>query len=288
MAPTITNLIVGLQTNNTVKVGTYGTVEGSCDELGLTEGGIEVANAREYYERKADQYMNVLDVDKISERMTVKFSVAESTLENLAKAWDYPAGAIAGGTVLTASGTQARTQLTLFVNCKSIGGNSRKYEFPKVICLSAGTHSYKKDDKTLIEFEFLVMHDASGICIVTDSGTDVTAPTVALTTPTDGNTVADSTTDPVIWTLSEECDPNSIVYGDGDNGTFLLLNTTVAATADIEPGTIVYDPAGPTVTFTPAVAWNSGDTFQALVTTGLRDLNGNHLAATKVEQFSAT
>ena len=170
----------------------------------------------------------------------------------------------------------------LFINCKSIGGNSRKYEFLKVICISAGTHSYKRDDKTLIEYEFLVMHDAAGMCIVTDSGIDVTPPTVALTIPTDGNTVAAASTDPVVWTISEEADPATVVYGDGDNATFLIINTTTPGIADIEPGSIVYDPVLKTVTFTPTVAWNNLDTFQAIVTTGLRDLNGNHLALVKI------
>ena len=82
MAPTVSNIVVGLATDNTVKAGLYGTVEGSCTELGLTEGGIEISNVREYFERKADQYIGVLGVDKISERPTVKFAIAEATLDN--------------------------------------------------------------------------------------------------------------------------------------------------------------------------------------------------------------
>lgn len=292
MAPTVTNMIVGLQTNNTVKVGVYGTVEGSCDELGLTEGGIEIMNAREYFERKADQYIGVLDVDKISERMTVKFSIAESTLENMAKAFDYPSSAVASS-IFSLGGDSTRTLLTMFINVNSIGGNTRKYEFLKCICISAGTHSYKKDDKTMIEFEFLILQDTSAtanqqMCIITDSGTDTTAPTIALSTPTDGNTVAKDALSPVVWTITEAgvMDENSIIYGDGAGATFAIMNTTTPASTSLVAGTIVYDASAKTVTFTPTSNWTGSDTLQAIVMPGLRDMAGNHLAAMKIEQFS--
>ena len=53
MAPTVSNITVGLQTDNTVKLGLYGTAEGSCTELGFTEGGIEISNARELFNKTA-------------------------------------------------------------------------------------------------------------------------------------------------------------------------------------------------------------------------------------------
>jgi len=83
-------------------------------------------------------------------------------------------------------------------------------------------------------------------------------------------------------------DEATINYGDDDDCSFMLINTTTPPTADVEPGTIVYDRTAKTVTFTPTVAWNASDTFQAIVTTHLRDSAGNHLAAVKVEQFSVT
>lgn len=292
--PTPGNITVGLQTSNAVKVGTYGTVEGSCTELGLTEGGIEITNVREYFERKADQYIGVLGVDKIGERPTVKFSIAEPTLDNLRLVWDYPAAALVGS-ILSTGGNATVTELTLFINCKSPGGGTRKYECLKVVPISAGTHSYKKTDKTLIEFEFLVLQDTSApanqqMIIVTDSGVDTTAPMVALSTPVDGGTVTKLTNDPVIWTITEAgvIDENTVKYGDDDDATFMIINTTVPASAALVAGSIVYDATAKTVTFTPTAAWTASDTFQTIVTTGLRDMAGNRLAALIIEQFSIT
>ena len=291
MAPTVSNIVVGLQTNNTVKVGPYGTVEGSCNEMGLTEGGIEFTNVIEKFERKADQYIGTLGVDKISERPTVKFSIAEPTLENLRVANDLPSGRLVGS-VLSFGGDASTQDLTLFINVNSVGGNTRKYECLKVSQISAATHSYKKDDKTMIELEFLILQDVTAtideqMVIITDSGVDTTAPTVALSTPTDGNTVAKDAPSPVVWTITEAnvMDENSIIYGDGDNATFAIINTTVHATANLVAGSIVYDATAKTVTFTPDGNWTGSDTLQAIVMTGLRDQNGNHLAAMKIEQF---
>jgi len=290
MGPTADNIVVGLQTNNTVKVGVYGTAEGACTELGLTEGGIEITNPREYYERTADQYIGILGVDKIKERPTVKFSVAEATLDNLRLAMDYPAGALVAS-VLTVGGNPTATELTLFINCNSVGGNTRKYEFYKVINISGAGHAYKKNDKTLIEFEFLILQDTSlaaneQMFEVTDSGVDTTAPVVALSTPVDGGTVTKATKGTVTWTITEagEIDENSVVYGE----TVLIMNITVPATATLVAGTIVYNKAAKTIVFTPTDNWTASDSLQAIITTGLQDIAGNNLAAVKIEQFSVT
>ena len=294
MAPTVDNIVVGLQTVNTVKVGVYGTAEGACTELGFTEGGIEITNAREYFEKKADQYIGTLGVVKTSERPTVKLSIAEATLDNMRLAWDYPAAALAAS-VLTIGGNPTATELTLFINCNSVGGNTRKYEFLKVICIAAGTHSYKKDDKTMIEMEFLVMQDTSAaaneqMCIITDSGVDTTAPTIAMTAPADGGTVADGARTVVTLTITDAgvIDENSLIYGAEDGATIMILNDTVRATTVLVAGAITYDAATKVITFTPTVNWVTAETYQLIVTTGLKDMAGNHLATTFIGQFSAT
>ena len=292
MAPTAGNIVVGMQTNNTVKVGVYGTAEGACTELGFTEGGIELSNPREYYEKKADQYIGTLGVVKTSERPTVKFSIAEATLDNMRLAWDYPAAALAAS-VLTAGGNPTATELTLFVNSNSPSGGTRKYEFLKVICISAGTHGIKKDDKTMIEFEFLVMQDTTAaaneqMCIITDSGVDTTAPTIAMTAPADGGEVAKDARTVVTLTITEAgiIDENTLVYGADDGATIMILNDTVRATTSLVAGVITYDAATKVITFTPDVNWTGSDTLQLIVTTGLSDQAGNHLATTFIGQFS--
>jgi len=292
MAITSANIVVGLAESATVKIGTYGQVEGAAADIGATEGGVDIVVARDYYQKTCDQSVGILDLIKTLEDCKLKFSMAEATLDNLRLALDYPAGALAGS-VLSFGGDATVNELTIYVNVVGPSGGTRKYTFHKAVALSC-THAYKKGDKTLYEVEFQIINDTSKaadvqLCYVEDSGVDVTAPTVALTTPLDGGTVAQGTTDPVIWTITEAgtVDENSIRYGNDDDATFMIINTTVPAAAALVAGTIVYSAVGKTVTFTPTVAWTNLDEFQAIVTTGLRDIAGNHLAAIKIEQFSA-
>lgn len=292
MAITAANIVVGLAESATIKIGTYGQVEGAAADIGGTEGGVDLVVARDLYQKTCDQHIGILGLIKTLEDCKLKFSMAEATLDNLRLAIDYPAGALAGS-VLSFGGDATVNELTIYVNVAGPSGGTRKYTFHKAVALSC-SHSYKKSDKTLYEVEFQIINDTSKaadvqLCYVEDSGVDVTPPTVALTTPLDGGTVAQGTTGPVIWTITEAgtVDENSIRYGDDDDATFMIINTTAPAAAAIEAGTIVYSAVTKTVTFTPTVAWTNLDIFQAIVTTGLRDIAGNHLAAIKIEQFSA-
>ena len=294
MAPTVDNLVVGLQTNNTVKLGPYGTVEASCTELGFTEGGIEFTNAKEIFEQTADQYIGVLGVKKIKERPTVKFAISEATLDNMRLAWNLEAARLVGN-VLSWGGASAVTYMTLFLNVNSPGGGTRKYEVLKVVPIGTGMHKYTREGGTLIEFEFLVLQDTSATtdeqcCIMTDSGVDTTAPTIAMTTPADNGTVVKEAPSTVLLTITEAgtMDENSIKYGDDANATIMITNTTVLATPVLVAGTIVYDATAKTILFTPTVNWVASETFQVMVTTGLRDMAGNNLAAMFLGNFSAT
>lgn len=293
MAITPANFVVGLAESATVKIGTYGQAEAAAADLGATEGGVDIVIAREYYQKLCDQSVGILGLIKLMEDCKIKFSMAEATLDNLRLAIDYPAGALVGGTALKFGGDATVNELTLYINVIGVSGGTRKYTFHKAVALSC-THSYKKNEKTLYEVEFQIINDTAKaadqqLAYVDDTGTDAVAPTIALTTPVDGGTVAESTTDPVIWTYVEAgaIDENSVVYGDEDGATVMIINTTAPAAAAIEAGTILLNTAAKTITFTPTAAWTNLDTFQAIITTGFKDVAGNHLAAAKIEQFSA-
>lgn len=279
MADTVANVIVG---KATVKVDTV--------DVGATEGGVTIENAREYFDVTADPWLGIVKKIKISEKVIVKFVMAEATLANLAVAWGYPTSAVGGG-VFTFGGGATITERVLEIKGNGPNGGTRTIALYKCVPIASGAHSYKKDDKTMIEIEFEVLEDTGKDAnerfgTFTDTGADTTGPEIALSTPVDDGEVANTSTDPVIWTITEtgnDMDESTIVYGD----TFNIINTT-AGSDDLEPGTIVYSVVGGTkyVTFTPTVEWNASDTFQAIVTTGLKDMAGNNLPSTKVEQFS--
>jgi len=184
--------------------------------------------------------------------------------------------------------------LTLYINVIGVSGGTRKYTFHKAVALSC-THSYKKNEKTLYEVEFQIINDTAKaadqqLAYVDDTGTDAVAPTIAITTPAPGGTVAKTTTGPVVWTYVEAgaIDENSVVYGDEDGATFSIINVTTPGSEVLVAGTIILNTAAKTVTFTPTVAWNADDALIAVVTTGFKDVAGNHLASMVINDFTVT
>ena len=288
MPPVVANLIVGPAT---LKVGTYGQAEGSALDVGALEGGVTIENAREYYERKADPWLGVVGIDKIGEKMILKCALAEPTLDNLAIALGYPPGAVVGQQFKFGGDTTV-TERTLYINGPGPGGGTRKYTIHKAVQVGTGSHMYKKGEKTLVELEFHVLQDTSKTAnqqfgTFDDSGADTTPPTVALTAPVAGGTVTKDAKGTVVWTIVEAGSPldeNTIVYGK----TFVITNVTTPGSEVLVAGSIVYDPVAKTVTFTPTNNWTASDALVAMVTTGLRDMAGNYLAAPKIEDFSVT
>ena len=286
------NIIVGLGETETIKIGTYGQAEGDAADVGATDGGASLEIPREYYEKGCDQTLGVLALIKTSEKATLKVALAEATLDNLRIMSDYPSTALVSST-LDVGGNSTVTELTIYLNVKGPSGGTRKYTFHKAVNVSAAGHAYKKDDKSMIDCEFTILQDTAQssnqqLFSTVDTGADTTAPTVVLTTPADGETTPKDAKGTVLWTITETnaLNESSIIYGDNDDATFMILNTTTPAATVLVAGTIAYDSTEKTVTFTPTSNWTAEDTLQAIVTTGLRDVNGNRLAALKIEQFS--
>lgn len=287
-----TNLVIGSAAENTMKVGAYQALEAAAVDVGYTDGGVEIVKTDEVKEIFVDQELGAVAAPTIKEGVSVKVNIAESSLAAIAMAWGYPTTAVTGVTSFVMGGkTDLYDYKTVYLNVKGPGPGTRKITIHKAKIKGDSSQKYTKGDVTMVPVEIIALCDTSKAAgekflSIVDVGGDATPPTVALSTPVDGGTVVKATLNPVVWTITEanQLDGNSIVYGD----TFSIINTTTPASAALVAGSIVYDCALKTVTFTPSVAWNASDTFQAIVTKGLQDMAGNHLAAVKIEQFSVT
>jgi methionine-rich copper-binding protein CopC len=106
---------------------------------------------------------------------------------------------------------------------------------------------------------------------------DTTAPTIISRSPADLATgVAVSVTPSV--TFSEPMDQSTI------NATNIKLIETVSGTA--VAGTVGYDPATNTATFTPSSPLRNNIRYSFIVTTGVKDVAGNALAAQSTSTFT--
>lgn len=278
--------------NATMKIGTYGQAFGAALDIGALEGGVSIEVPREYYEIKADPWPGIVGMKKTGEKMTVKCAMAEVTLLNLAIAFDYPATAVTGIASFVFGGDDTVTYRTIYISGDGPGGGTRLITLHKVVSVGSAAHSYKKGDKTIVELELTVLEDTTKAPkerygSIVDTPVDTTSPTILLSDPVAGGTVTIGSSDIVEWTITEAnlMDESSIVYGDSDDATIMIINT-FPATAVLVAGTIVYNATLKKVTFTPTVVWGATDLLEAIVTTGLKDAAGNHLTTPKIEKFS--
>lgn len=104
---------------------------------------------------------------------------------------------------------------------------------------------------------------------------DTAAPTVAVVPLHEAVDVAAG--DNVVWTFNEAIQAGTIIAAN-----FMLLDANLAPVA----GALDYNAAGTIVTFNPTAALTAAAVYTAIVTTGVKDLAGNALAAPKITTFT--
>lgn len=288
---TTANIVVGVQSTNTVKVGAYQALEAAAVDCGYTDGGIEISIGGEIKEIFDDQHLAAIAAVTTKESFSVKFNMLESSLANIAMASGQPTTAVSGSTLTSGGKTDIYDYKTAYINVKGPGPGTAKITIYKAKIKGDSSLKFQKDGVTLVPVEIMALCDTTRsagdqLYTIVVTGLDTTPPTVALSTPVDGGTVTKDAKGTVIWTITETngVDWSTVVYG----STFIIMDITTPASAALKAGTIAYDVSAKTVTFTPTDNWTASASFQAIVTTGLKDAAGNALAATKIEQFSAT
>ena len=264
-----TNIVVGIQNDSTLKIAAYATAESTAVDAGYIKGGVAISHDETRYEVKVDQALGAVDMVPTAEKMSIKLSLAEATLANLALAYGYAAAS--GGSFSFGSKDSAQYR-TLYINVKGPGGALRKYTFWKCSPNGKTSQAYKRDNETVVDIEFDVLCDTTKdqYCrfgMVTDSGADTTPPLFALATPS----VAANSLASVVVAITEAgaMDEASLKYG---------VSIMVRSGSSLVNGALSYNSAAKTLAFTPAAAWTAGS-YQFVATTGVKDACGNRLAA---------
>ncbi|MBA4406970.1 hypothetical protein C0389_06825 [bacterium] len=290
---TSANLVVGAPA--TIKIGAYGAAEGACVDLGATEGGLKWTFTPEFYFKKADQWLGEVGAVKIGEKSTVEVTLAEASLANVCYALGYPTTAVSGQT-LNIGGNAVATERVVYINFNAVGSGSAKMTIYKCVSIGAVDFSMVKGDKSVVKLTLEILQDTSKsanqqMFDIVYSGTDVTAPTIAMTTPVNGGTVTKDTKGTVTLTFTEtdnKIDEGTLIYGDADDATIRITNITVPATPALVAGSIAYDSATKVITFTPTNNWTASNTLIIEISTGVRDTAGNRLASTFYGGFTVT
>ena len=282
---TAANVVVGAPA--TILIGAYGAVEGASVDVGATEGGVQVNWNPEHYFKTADQWLAPVGAVKTVEGITVVFNVAEATLANIVAAFGYPVGAVAGQ-VLDVGGDSTVTERTVYINSNAPDGGNRKITVHKCVITDTTAVSMVKADKTMIQVTLTVLQDTSKaanqqMINITDTGGDTTPPTVAMTAPVEDGNVTAASSDTLTLTFTEAgsaIDEGTLIYGDADNATIMVVNVEDPAATVLKAGTISYNAGTKVLTFTPTAVWEAAtENFQIIITTGVRDTAGNNLAS---------
>lgn len=285
MAKTAANIVVGAP--SVVTVGAYGGGKGAGVDVGSTRGVVTLKYDDEIYEKKADQWLGPVGAVKISERMTVEIPLAERSLANVALALGYPITAVAGS-VLEMGGNETVTEREAWIDGNSPSGGTTQIYIKKCVVLGVTEIPLQRDDQTVIMLTLLVLQDTSKsanqqLIQITDSGGDTTAPTVAMTTPVEDGNVTGGAKDTLTLTFTEAgsgMDESRLIYGDADNATVFVNDVEDPTATALVAGTIAYNAVTKTLVFTPTNNWAAaGQNYQIIITTGVRDIAGNHLAA---------
>lgn len=288
MSGTAANILVGGITN--VKVAAYGGVEGGATDVGFTKEGVKLAMPKEYYDVKVDQIVGTIKKRITDRKFIIDLVLSESTLENLAKAFDLPTTAVAGDT-LTVDANAAETYRTIYLNGEAESGGTRKVTLHKCVMIGTGEHTYAKDGERAVNVQIEAIVDtlnSNEFGTFVDASSDTTPPTIAMASPLDGGNVVGGASTAVVLQITEagNMDEGSIVYGSGDGATIMIFDIENPLAIALKAGTIAYNSTTKQVTFTPTAVWaGAGNNFEVIVTTGLQDEAGNHLANVFIGHF---
>lgn len=291
MVKTSSNLVVGAPA--TIIVSAYGVAEGSGVDIGATEGGAKLTYTPEFFFKKADQWTGKVGAVKTDEDLILEFNCAEETLANLAYAYGYPTSAVVGNSFF-AGGNATVTERTIYVNGNAPGGGLMKMTLHKCVIIGATELNMVKNDKTMLKITVQVLQDTSKptnqqYYELAFSGIDTTPPTVAMTSPVEDGSVSAGTTNAITLTFTEATnaiDESTLVYGNADGATIFVNDIEDPTATALVAGSISYNAGTKVLTFTPTSNWaTAGNNYQIIITTGVRDTAGNHLANTFFGHF---
>lgn len=264
-------------------VGAYGESKENARDVGITQGGISYNKESEFKEfDDADQYLGVVGVAKIGERLETTFTLKENVLENMKLAWGLPDDALDEAENTLYFGTSPKVEYkTLYVEGPAPGGGTANYEFWKAFPISASEVENTKEDNTVYEVTMLILEDITKPEIQrfgkrTDTYDDTTPPEVSAVAPADA--ASDVAVDAEIeWTFTEDIQQRDITAGN--------FNIVDDSGAEVD-GELAYNPNDYTVTFTPASNLANSTTYFAFVSGEVRDMAGNAMGENYRSSFT--
>lgn len=146
------------------------TPSGSWTDLGKTDGGVEVANEHNVVEFMADQVTQPIKAIRSEQKIRVKFTLTEITLERLAKVLnsqtvtDTAAGSGVAGIrhFLLEEGADLPVWAMLVRGPSPYMAANMQFELPMVVQVSTFNARFSRQDRMLVATEWLAIYDSAG------------------------------------------------------------------------------------------------------------------------------
>ena len=169
MAVVVSNIIVG---EATVAIG---SALDALSDVGATQDGVELSWEPDMVDIEVDQFGDAAKVVQSMVKVMLKTTLAEGTLQNLARAWGYDDTVGTPGTDILENNDGADTQ-TLFLGIENVYphekaivtvGNApgtsasvtktRTFQTKRAISYAASSHSMKRAEATVFPVEFRIL-----------------------------------------------------------------------------------------------------------------------------------
>jgi hypothetical protein len=282
---TVANLIYGKP--DYIKIGSYGTAEGSCTNVGYSDGGVNVKWNPKYTNRMVDQVIGPVKANLDEVMAQVEITLAEASMDNLRLAMGLPSAAVSSsvmsiGANIGAPGSEPN-YLTVYMQGAGPGGASATRHVKIQKCYSSGSVEEKfEKGKKVYKITLDLIYDTTAAAnqeymVITDSSGDTTAPMISSTSP------ADTDVDVAVAANMTATFAEAINGADVTGVYFKVVKTTdgtgVAGSLSLSADKTI-------VTFNPTSNLGNSTAYLWIISQGVRDLAGNRLAADTYVNFT--
>ena len=163
MAREVKNILVGV---GTIELSGENDANGVPStplvDMGYTMEGVEITMEPDIVDINVDQLGDAARLIEQSIKITIKTTLAEATLANLAIAWGrpdaaYTAGTLGGELKLGVNATGKPTERQLRFVGKSPEGFNRTYTCGRAVSVASSGHSFKRGEATVFPVEFRIL-----------------------------------------------------------------------------------------------------------------------------------
>lgn len=149
--------------SNNIIIGAATISLGGVD-LGYTQGGIIVAHEPEFIDVIADQAAGVVKKARSVERMYVRTTMLELTLENVRKTFMFPTANLTGGTSLLLGYNDVcwTDETTIVLVGSSPNCGTRTFTLNTCVAMGSKEYTMTRENPAALAVEFEVLKDSNG------------------------------------------------------------------------------------------------------------------------------